>query len=567
MRAGVEFVSGLTLVSALSFLAHAQGHKPHDWLTWGGDVERSGWNRDETVLSKSNIRNLELKWKTQIDTSVPVDIESGASMLTAPLVVEGVRTSQGSKTLVLTLAVSNTIAVMDVDRGKIVWQRKLENAVAPASAATWICTNTSTATPVVDKSKGIVYVIAADGRLHGLTLSTGDEELAPVEFVPPYSRNWSLNLIDGVLYTTVGRGCGNAPGRGRGPQAPPDDGVAPPARGRGGAATAVASQMIAIDLNDPKQPISHFMTSAGRPSGAWSRAGMAWAGNSVLAQTADGAWDPTKNQWGETLLRLAPRSLQLMDYFTPPNVDELNSKDLDYGSGGVVSFTYGNRQLVVSGGKDGTIYLLDAASLGGADHRTPLFSLKIGNDAMLYASNGIWGAPVTALDARNQRWIYMPMWGPPSKNATFTRTNGDAPHGSIIALQVTTVNDKLVLLPRWVSRDLAVPDPPVVAHGMVFAISTGENTIQRHTDPRYAELYRRPGDLPVGTQGTMTPQERGQQVSHATLYALDAEAGQELYSSKDLIDDWTHLSSVTVADGKVFVTTRQTFVYAFGLKK
>ena len=51
------------------------------------------------------------------------------------------------------------------------------------------------------------------------------------------------------------------------------------------------------------------------------------------------------------------------------------------------------------------------------------------------------------------------------------------------------------------------------------------------------------------------------------LYAFDAETGEELYSSKDIIDDWTHLSSITVVDGSVYVTTRQTFVYAFGLKR
>src|SRR5439155_2888928 len=79
----------------------------------------------------------------------------------------------------------------------------------PASAATWVCTNTSTATPVIDKGKGLVYLISSDGRLHGLSLGTGEEELQPVEFVPPFSRNWSLNLVNGVLYTTVGRGCGN----------------------------------------------------------------------------------------------------------------------------------------------------------------------------------------------------------------------------------------------------------------------------------------------------------------------------------------------------------------------
>ena len=119
----------------------------------------------------------------------------------------------------------------------------------------------------------------------------------------------------------------------------------------------------------------------------------------------------------------------------------------------------------------------------------------------------------------------------------------------------------------WVSRNLSVPDPPVVANGVVFAISTGENTLQRHTDPRYTERYQKPGEPPPSTQGILTPQERGQHVGHTILYAFDAETGQELYSSKDLIDDWTHLSSVTLANGMLYVTTRQSYVYAFGLKK
>jgi len=51
------------------------------------------------------------------------------------------------------------------------------------------------------------------------------------------------------------------------------------------------------------------------------------------------------------------------------------------------------------------------------------------------------------------------------------------------------------------------------------------------------------------------------------LYAFDAETGEELYSSRDAIDDWTHLSSITVVDGSVYVTTRRSFVYAFELKK
>ena len=556
-----------------------------DWLTWGGDAERTSWNRSERTLTKSNIRNLELKWKTQIDKAVPLDIESGASMLTAPLVATDVQTPQGRRSLVFTLSAANTIVALDPATGKPIWQRTLDKTVQPVSAANWICTNTSTATPVIDRSKGILYALSADGRLHSLAIATGQDELPPVDFVPAYSRNWSLNLVDGVIYTTVGRGCGNAPindgpdraagPAGRGPAASEFTPALPDAqsrargagRGRGSVPPAVAAHMIAIDMNNPSHPITRFMTSTSRPSGAWSRAGLAWAGNSLLVQTADGVFDPSKNLWGETLLRLAPKTLTVMDYFTPPNLDELNTLDLDYGSGGVIAFQNGNRQLVVSGGKDGTIYLLDGASLGGADHKTPLFSLKIGNDAMLYASNGIWGAPATLTDSRNRRWIYVPMWGPPSKAANFKLKNGDAADGSIMALQLSTTGQTPSLEPMWVSRNLAVPDSPVVANGMVFAISTGENTLQRHTDPRYLQAYQKPGEPPLSNQGTMTAEERGMFTKGAVLYVFDAETGQELYSSGSAIDDWTHLSSITVANGQVYVTTRQSNVYAFGLKK
>ena len=128
--------------------------------------------------------------------------------------------------------------------------------------------------------------------------------------------------------------------------------------------------MIAMDLNSPAHPITRFFTSTARPNGAWSRAGMAWAFNSLFVQTADGVWNPSEGLWGQTLLRLAPKTLKVLDYFTPPNLEELNTNDLDYGSGGTLGFTFRNRDLIVSAGKDGTVYLLDAKSLGGADHRT-----------------------------------------------------------------------------------------------------------------------------------------------------------------------------------------------------
>ena len=551
----------------MSWALHAQGGS-REWLTWGGGRERSGWNRGETALSKQSVGRLALKWKSQIDKEVSIEIESGNSMLTTPLVAQGIRTPRGPRTVVYTLSASNTIAALDAATGAAIWQRAVDKTVEPLSAANWICTNMSTATPVIDKAKNIIYMLSADGRLHGLDLATGEARLVPPpQFVTPYSRNWSLNLVDGVLYTTVGRGCGNGPVPGA-PAPPPGTIRGGGAGGRGGTAPPpVAAHMIAMDLNDPAHAITRFFTSTARPNGAWSRAGLAWSQDSLLVQTADGVWNPSEGLWGQTLLRLAPKTLKLVDYFTPSNLEELNANDLDYGSGGTLGFTFRNRELVVSAGKDGTVYLLDAKALGGADHRTPLFSMKAGNDELSYASMGVWGAPATFVNARGERWVYFPMWGPPSKNATFERTHGDARDGSIMAFQVVGDADSPLLAPKWISRNLAVPDSPVIANGIIYAISTGENTLQRHTDPRYHAIYQKPGAPPLPKTGTMTAEERGQNTTHTILYALDADTGQELYTSKDVIDDWTHLSSVTVADGTVYVTTRKTNVYAFGLSK
>ena len=326
--------------------------------------------------------------------------------------------------------------------------------------------------------------------------------------------------------------------------------------------------MIAMDLNNPARPITRFFTSTARPNGAWSRGGLAWAHNSLLVQTADGVWNPPQGLWGQTLLRLAPKTLEVLDYFTPSNLEVLNANDLDYGSGGTLGFTFQGRDLVVSAGKDGTVYLLDAKSLGGADHRTPMFSIKAGNDELSYASMGVWGAPSTFVNAPQRTMGVLPDVGPAFEGSE-VRAESMVTRATAASWRSRSWSREArpVLVPKWVSRNFAVPDSPVIANGVIYAISTGENTLQRHTDPRYHAIYQKPGAPPLPKTGTMTAEERGQNTTHTILYALDAETGQELYSSKDIIDDWTHLSSITVADGSVYVTTRKTIVYAFGLNK
>ena len=56
---------------------------------------------------------------------------------------------------------------------------------------------------MIDKDAGIIYVSTSDGKLRGLSLEDGEERMPPTDFTTPFARNWSLNLIDGVIYSSA----------------------------------------------------------------------------------------------------------------------------------------------------------------------------------------------------------------------------------------------------------------------------------------------------------------------------------------------------------------------------
>lgn len=499
---------------SLVFLLFLASGSAHDWLTWGGDPQRTGWAKSENILSKDNVSRLEIKWKTQLDTVPKFEV---LSTLTAPLVVEGVSTAQGQKDLVFVVGGNDTLNAIEADTGKVLWKKSFPNTLKPPSPATYLCPNTQNATPAIDKANGIIYLTTSDGKLRGLSLANGEDRMPPTDFVTPFARNWSLNLVDGFVYTPVTRGCGGA-----------------------------ISNFAAMDIRNPAHPQVHYFTSTGRPAGAWGRGGMVLGPKGLYAQTADGPYDPAGGRFGNTVMALGLKDLRLLDSFTPANWQYLNTKDLDLGSAGPILFPFQKWTLLATSSKEAVLYLLDANSLGGPDHKTPLHQSRWGNDIASKTSKGLWGSMTTWEDAQGQRWLFYPMWGPPSAEAPkFQNTYGPAEEGSVMAFRLAVENEKPALVPAWMSRDMHVPDPPAVANGVVFVVSTGENTLQG---------------------GYFPPEVRAKPHSHAILYALDAATGKELYSSGDQIDSFAHFGGLAISKGRVYFCTWDAKVYAFGLK-
>jgi hypothetical protein len=39
-----------------------------EWVTHSGDNQRTGWQKNETAISKDSVKNLKLLWKITLDT-------------------------------------------------------------------------------------------------------------------------------------------------------------------------------------------------------------------------------------------------------------------------------------------------------------------------------------------------------------------------------------------------------------------------------------------------------------------------------------------------------------------
>jgi len=534
-------VRGVALMVLL--LAAGGAASANEWLTFGHDPERSGWNRDEHVLSPKTVPRLKLLWQVKLPVAVK---DVAMSSLTSPLLAAGVATSQGKRDLVFTVGMDDSLTALDAATGAAVWRKIFPNDLKPVRAANVNCSNTEQATPVIDKARGVIYFTTSDGKLRGASLSDGAEKLTPIAFVAPFSRNWSLNLINDVVYTAAGRGCGGDAGQSIEP-----------------------GSVSAMDVSDPAHPqLSRFLTGRGRPAGPWGRGGPIAGPQGIYVQTADGNRDPAGGIFGNAVLAVQPKAYGLADSFTPPTWRNLNAKDLDLGSGSPVIFPFKTRTLLATSSKEGVIYVLDAKNLGGgvaADHAKALYtSPRLGNDEEKYYGHGVWGGFSTYEDASGARWLYVPMWGPAGSAAQFPTSYGPTPHGSVMALKVVEKDGGVALEPQWISRDMALPDNVAVAGGVVYAVQTGEQPAQHFLDPE-AHGRAAPGQQPE------TPASLGKfrstPIAPMILYALDAQTGKQLYASGKILGNWVHFNQPTVAQGKVFLVSHDAHVYAFGLSR
>jgi len=514
--------SALICLAACTALMAQRGRAQSDaeWLTSSYDAARDAWQRGESKITPRNAGELQLLWKVNVGAK-----PMGMLSFREPLIVTGVKTADGVKTLAILAAAANDVYAIDTENGTIVWQKKLkwesEKPQEPGEGRGFICTNALSATPVVspkDDSDRRLYVLASDGYLHTLDLSSGNDTDPAIQVLSlPYGKPYGLNLVNHVIYTVTGQGCGGVP-----------------------------NLLYAVDLQNKK-----LVQSSPPQAGLWGVAGAAVGSDgTIYFESGDGQYDAAAGKLSTSVeaFTFANDQLTLKDYYSPSNHEWLTRRDLDMNVTPVV-FPFEGRDFLVGSGKEGRYFLMDSKSIGGADHETPAFRSELySNKNVNFQTEGTWGSLASWEDKEGTRWVLGPTGG--DADVKIPITYGPTPHGGILALKVKDKGGKPELEPAWLSRDMITAEPPVIQNGVVFVLAGGEFTGQANDD--------------VG--GLYSAQERIAKSVPAKLFALDARSGKELYSSGDLVKSFLHQAGLSVAGNKVIFGTFDGTVYCFGLK-
>ena len=495
-----------------------------DWLTDGGDPQRTAWQRGEKIFSTANAKDIKLLWKIKLDNE-PRQMHN----LFPPLIVERVNTSRGPRQIVIEAGVSDNLYAIDAETGELIWKKKFQSSFTQPAGGRGggiLCPGGLTATPVIGPTstpgKYTIYAASWDGMLHQLNVADGEDLAPPAKFMPPNGKPYALNLVNNVIYTHTAQGCGGNPN-------------------------------IAYAYDLATNRVGTWGPAGG---GMWGRTGGAISANGTMyTGTGDGRWSPENGIFGNGIIGVKQnpetKALDLVDYYGPSNAEWLWKRDLDMQVTPVI-FNYKGKELMVDAGKECRLYLMDTESIGGDDHRTPLQRTPlICNEDVNFASAGIWGSLASWEDAKGTRWVLTPIWGPKHSAFKAPIEYGTVKDGAVVAFKVEERNGKAQLIPAWISRDMNRAEPPVIANGVIFAYGNGEGTHQATEEKGL----------------TNTLDERLPASTHAVLYALDAQTGKELWSSGKQITSWNHWSGLSVANGRVYIATFDGVLYCFGIKQ
>jgi outer membrane protein assembly factor BamB len=349
---------------------------PADVTTYHHDPWRTGWNAHETTLSPAAVRNGSFGELHSIALDEQVDVQ--------PLVVSNLDIDGRPTTVVYVATEKNTIFAMDASSGAILRTRSLGTPVPQSKVG---CGNNSevvgiNSTPVIDRKRGLLYIVTFTlendkpvFRMRALDLITLADRINPplgtiisgsttlkdgskFDFNPEVSRQRSaLLLANGNVYAAFASFCDH------------NHDIT-----RGWLLAWQAADLTPLPANEvtdrrASTPQSYFLSSIWM-SGygpAADESGNVYFITGNSDKDAAATIDPKLNLQ-ESVVKMKGDLSDVLDYFTPSEMQDLDRRDLDFAAGGAMLIP-GTQpgpvpHLAIAAGKNGKMYLLDRDKLG-----------------------------------------------------------------------------------------------------------------------------------------------------------------------------------------------------------
>jgi len=357
-----------------------------DVLTYHYNNLRDGVDSGETILTPQNVNST--SFGKLFSVSVDGDVYAQPLYMSNLLMADGM-----IHDVMFVVTENDSLYAIDANNGAVLWQDSFidpGNGIIPVPSADTQTEDITpevgiTGTPVIDATTSTIYFVSNVKNtnnntyaqyLHAIDLVTGKEKFngpalisasvknadgTTISFDPLLGNQRSaLLLLNGTIYIAWASHGDNGDYHG---------------------------WIMSYNAQNVSQQLGVLITTLnGSEGGVWmAGGGLSSDGTYIFAGVANGTCDPSTQDYGDSMLKLSPNNLKIIDSFSAFNYQELNSNDDDFASAEPLLIQSGLTSLVITADKLGVIYVLDQNNLGGygKSKNNDIQEISVGNTPIM----------------------------------------------------------------------------------------------------------------------------------------------------------------------------------------
>jgi outer membrane protein assembly factor BamB len=382
-----------------------------DWPMYGFNLQRTGENPFETIITPSTVAGLHLLWSFDL----------GAVTIMQPVLATGVIVNESPKDLVYMGAEHGDLYAIDVASGTMVWQRNLGSQQTSCHDIPDGIFGVS-GSPFLDRANNRMFVVGGDGNMYALDLSTGDTLAGwPVAVTtdPAHEHTYgAVNVNHGIAYAEIASHCDFTPYHGK-----------------------------VVAINIANQQVRTFLPAGPRVNGGgiWGPGGVSIdpATGHVFTATGNALTNPESYRYCENVVELSS-ALRVLG----SNYPGLTGDDVDFGATPILYQPPGCTPMVAAKNKTGVLVTYERGNVSAG----PSQRLQVAN-------SGDW------------QFNGIPAWSD-STHLLYIGNSSDSNSGGFMHGMVALgVDANCQLSLAWqtvVGPNFASVSPPTVAGGVVY---------------------------------------------------------------------------------------------------